>query len=322
MRRQQRGPTTAWPPQAGRPRRTSGWISSSRSTIRPRAADVRSSSPAGDASRSGRDEARWRSGWPSRSVRPATWSPPTSTRTDRQGHERQGQLAGDDQGPDDDGAALQGRRIADQLRVGQHRRCHHVDANGAYRDGDRSLRQLHGLQQSEIVQVPGRHRGDRDSRRSPRPAAAFTAMTEIWSMVIPKNSKHKELAWDFIRTLSARDNAILIALNGNGPVRPSAYEDERLKNSCPIPQTSKGHRCGTDHLIVVRRVAAGARDLPRGIAGRGDRPQSPKDAADWVCGADIEPLAEGEIADRTAGGRAQPQTAIVHPVIVTKVRQS
>ena len=56
-----------------------------------------------------------------------------------------------------------------------------------------------------------------------------TSMTEIWSMAIPKNSKQKELAWDLIRELSSKENTVRIALNGNGPVRPAAYDDERLK---------------------------------------------------------------------------------------------
>ena len=56
-----------------------------------------------------------------------------------------------------------------------------------------------------------------------------TAMTEIWSMAIPKNSKQKELAWDLIRELSSKENTVKVALNGNGPVRPLAYDDERLK---------------------------------------------------------------------------------------------
>ncbi len=61
----------------------------------------------------------------------------------------------------------------------------------------------------------------------------ITAMTEIWSMVIPKHSQHKELSWDLIRTLSKPENTVRIALNGNGPVRPSAYEDAQLKTQLP-----------------------------------------------------------------------------------------
>lgn len=61
----------------------------------------------------------------------------------------------------------------------------------------------------------------------------ITAMTEIWSMVIPKHSQHKAQAWDLIRTLSKPESTVRIALNGNGPVRPAAYEDSRLKSQLP-----------------------------------------------------------------------------------------
>ncbi|MCD6672319.1 MAG: ABC transporter substrate-binding protein [Burkholderiaceae bacterium] len=67
----------------------------------------------------------------------------------------------------------------------------------------------------------------------PSTGRQFTALTEIWSMVIPKNSKHKELAWSLIRELSKPENTVRIALNGNGPVRPAAYSDERLKKQLP-----------------------------------------------------------------------------------------
>ncbi len=52
--------------------------------------------------------------------------------------------------------------------------------------------------------------------------------TEFWAMFIPKNSDDKERAWDFIRTVSSPENTIKAALNGNGPVRPSAYNDPRM----------------------------------------------------------------------------------------------
>ena len=57
--------------------------------------------------------------------------------------------------------------------------------------------------------------------------------TEFWAMVIPKNSDNKDKAWDFIRTVSSPENTIRAAVNGNGPVRPSAYADERVKNKVP-----------------------------------------------------------------------------------------
>lgn len=63
-----------------------------------------------------------------------------------------------------------------------------------------------------------------------------TAMTEIWSMAMPRNSKNKELAWDLMRELASKDNTVRIALNGNGPVRPGAYADARLKKALPYTQ--------------------------------------------------------------------------------------
>ena len=57
--------------------------------------------------------------------------------------------------------------------------------------------------------------------------------TEFWAAVIPRNSKNKDLAWDFIRFISDPENTIRAALNGNGPVRPSAYDDPRVKNLVP-----------------------------------------------------------------------------------------
>ncbi|MCP8938569.1 extracellular solute-binding protein [Alsobacter sp. SYSU M60028] len=59
------------------------------------------------------------------------------------------------------------------------------------------------------------------------------ASAEFWSMMIPKNSKNKELAWSLIRELSTKENTIREAVNGNGPVRGSAYADPRLIQMVP-----------------------------------------------------------------------------------------
>jgi multiple sugar transport system substrate-binding protein len=52
--------------------------------------------------------------------------------------------------------------------------------------------------------------------------------TEFWAMFIPANSDAKDLAWDFVRNATAPENTIRAALNGNGPIRPSAYDDPRM----------------------------------------------------------------------------------------------
>lgn len=54
------------------------------------------------------------------------------------------------------------------------------------------------------------------------------ATAEFWGMMIPRNSRHKEQAWELIRELSTKENTIRTAINGNGPIRSSAYEDPRL----------------------------------------------------------------------------------------------
>lgn len=52
---------------------------------------------------------------------------------------------------------------------------------------------------------------------------------EFWCMMIPKNSRHKELGWSLIRELSTKANTIRTAINGNGPIRSSAYADPALQ---------------------------------------------------------------------------------------------
>lgn len=64
-------------------------------------------------------------------------------------------------------------------------------------------------------------------------AGKASANTEFWSWAIPANSANKELAWDLIRTLSSEDATVRAALNGNGPVRPAAYEDPRVIEKLP-----------------------------------------------------------------------------------------
>lgn len=60
-----------------------------------------------------------------------------------------------------------------------------------------------------------------------------SANTEFWSWSIPANSTQKELAYDLIRELSSKDATVRAALNGNGPVRPAAYDDPRVIERLP-----------------------------------------------------------------------------------------
>ncbi len=60
------------------------------------------------------------------------------------------------------------------------------------------------------------------------------AQTEVWYLVIPKNSQHKQLAWSLIKALSSPDATVREALNGNGPTRPAAYKDQRIMAANPF----------------------------------------------------------------------------------------
>lgn len=62
---------------------------------------------------------------------------------------------------------------------------------------------------------------------------AAPAKVEFWGMVIPKNAKRKELAWSFIKAMTAKEATLKAALNGNGPVRASTYADQSFAGTVP-----------------------------------------------------------------------------------------
>ncbi|MBS7705056.1 extracellular solute-binding protein [Chelatococcus asaccharovorans] len=65
------------------------------------------------------------------------------------------------------------------------------------------------------------------------------AKTSVWAMAIPRSGRNKELAWSLIRHLSTPEATILATLNGNGPVRPSAYNDARVQQLLPYAAADK-----------------------------------------------------------------------------------
>jgi multiple sugar transport system substrate-binding protein len=65
------------------------------------------------------------------------------------------------------------------------------------------------------------------------------AKTSVWAMAIPVNAKNKQRSWSLVKLLSTRESAIAETLNGNGPVRPSAYEDARVKALIPYAAAEK-----------------------------------------------------------------------------------
>ena len=59
------------------------------------------------------------------------------------------------------------------------------------------------------------------------------AKTSVWAMAIPKNARNKALSWSLIKHLSSTQSTIAAALNGNGPVRKSAYADAKVRALVP-----------------------------------------------------------------------------------------
>ncbi len=79
------------------------------------------------------------------------------------------------------------------------------------------------------------------------------AKTEFWCMVILKNAKNKAQSWDFIRTLSTKNSTLRAALNGNGPIRASTYNDKSFQTMVPYWKAEKD-------VLDVARVAMPAFD--------------------------------------------------------------
>ncbi|MGG5809585.1 ABC transporter substrate-binding protein [Falsiroseomonas sp. CW058] len=65
------------------------------------------------------------------------------------------------------------------------------------------------------------------------------AKVEFWGMVIPRNARRKDLSWAFIRHVMSKPSTLAMALNGNGPVRNSTYEDPRMRESLPYAEEER-----------------------------------------------------------------------------------
>jgi multiple sugar transport system substrate-binding protein len=62
----------------------------------------------------------------------------------------------------------------------------------------------------------------------------MATVVESWGMVIPANSRDKDLSWKFIREVSSKRVTLGMANNGNGPVRVSTYEDASFAGKNPV----------------------------------------------------------------------------------------
>ncbi|MCU0984831.1 MAG: extracellular solute-binding protein [Acetobacteraceae bacterium] len=79
------------------------------------------------------------------------------------------------------------------------------------------------------------------------------AKVEFWGMVIPKNARRKELSWSFIKAMVSKQSTLWAALNGNGPVRASTYEDARFREAVPYAEEER-------RVLTVARVPLPAFD--------------------------------------------------------------
>ena len=82
------------------------------------------------------------------------------------------------------------------------------------------------------------------------------AKTSVWALCIPRNARDKALSWSFIKHLMSPENTILAALNGNGPVRPSTYENARVRESLPYAEAERA-ALRTARLVVPSFANAG-----------------------------------------------------------------
>ena len=103
-----------------------------------------------------------------------------------------------------------------------------IDRNRIYNDPEKSM--FAGHVKSTFLPVAA-------SLRATMPVAA--AKTEFWSLAIPKNSRNKQQAWDLIRTLMSKQATLIAALNGNGPVRASTYDDPKFAAVTPYAADAK-----------------------------------------------------------------------------------
>jgi multiple sugar transport system substrate-binding protein len=62
----------------------------------------------------------------------------------------------------------------------------------------------------------------------------FASIVEFWSMCIPAVARDKDLAWSFIRAMSAKSVTTGAARNGNGPIRVSTYQDPAFASEQPM----------------------------------------------------------------------------------------
>lgn len=79
------------------------------------------------------------------------------------------------------------------------------------------------------------------------------AKVEFWSMAILRNSAHKQAAWDLVREMSSPASVLTAAMNGNGPIRSSTYDDPTYQEKLPWAKVEQA-------MLQVARIPVPAFD--------------------------------------------------------------
>jgi multiple sugar transport system substrate-binding protein len=116
--------------------------------------------------------------------------------------------------------------------------------------------------------------------------AVAPAKVEFWGLVIPKNAKRKDLSWSFIKTMLTTQATLGAALNGNGPVRNSTYEDPRFRSQVPyadeerrvlkvarvpLPAFDEANRAGDFFKEEVEAAVLGLKKVEEAMTSLGQR---------------------------------------------------
>jgi multiple sugar transport system substrate-binding protein len=166
-------------------------------------------------------------------------------------------------------ATLKQDEVITQMQAGRAAMCHFAFGRYfAFNDPQKS--QFSG----KISAVPPPASRDLGS-------GAIVGTTEFWSFVIPKNSRNKALAWSLVKAMTAKEAVIRAALNGNGPIRASAYDDPRVKEAVPyaaaeakvlavarppLPAFDRAVEAGDALAQAVQAVALGQVSPEQGLA--------------------------------------------------------
>lgn len=86
------------------------------------------------------------------------------------------------------------------------------------------------------------------------------AKVEFWGLAIPKNAPRKDLSWSFIKSMLSKASTLAAALNGNGPVRNSTYEDVKFRALVPYADEER-------RVLRVARIPMPAFDEAPRAAG-------------------------------------------------------